>query len=391
MRLMYIRYAGDFLSDYKRIFIENGKENYYGQRYSIDTVLNQADDGIDVLDLSIHVDNTYDEKIKSHLQVIGLNGSITEVKEVIDNFKPDKVILRTPDAVLLNYLRGKKIPTFPVFADSFNKIPLYRIRSFLKNLKLAKELNHKSIDWVANHQINASKSLTVFGISSSKILPYDWLHDDIPENWIKPKNINLNGQTIRLFYAGQISVLKGIYDLIDAVFIVKSRGRSIKLKIAGNFSEKIINVIEKKNLTQEIKLLGKISHDEVIENMHKSHMVVVPSHHDYPEGLPMTIMEGLMTNTPVIASDHPMFIGRCDKYGAVIFFEQKNSLELAEKIIYLMSNDEAYWQMQHNTISEWHNLILDLKFADMINAWIEKPDNEFLRKNCLENKLKSLN
>ncbi len=386
MRLMYIRYAGDFLADYKRIFLNNGKENYYGQKYSIETVLEQENKGIDILDLSIKVDIAYDEVIRKRLRVVGLNGNIDDVHKIIDDFSPDKVILRTPNVKLLKYLRLKKIPTFPLFADSFSQKPLYRVRSRINNFNLAKELNHKSIDWVANHQLNASKSLMEIGVTSTKILPYDWLHSDLPENWLKSKKVKLYEQKIKLFYAGQLTVLKGVYDLIDSVSIIKSKNRSVNLKIAGNINEKIKAEILNKNLTNEIELLGKISHDQVLENMHHSHLVIVPSHYDYPEGLPMTIMEGLMTNTPVIASAHPMFVGRCDRYGAVAFFQQKNSVKLAEKILAIMSDDETYWDMQKNTANEWHNLVINLKFAEMINAWIEIPNSEFLQKNSLHNK-----
>lgn len=384
---MYIRYAGDFLKDYKRIFEQHGKENYYGQKYSIETVLEQLDSGIEVLDLSLHVEKAYDEVIREKLRVVGLCGSPESVKKIIDRFMPDKVILRTPDVSLLQYLRHKKITTFPVFADSFNKKPWYRVRSTMNQYKLAKELNHKSIDWVANHQINASKSLMKFGISAAKILPYDWLHADVPENWTKQKMLDVAQQPIKLFYAGQISILKGIYDLVDAVSIIKAKGRTVSLKIAGKTNEHIEHVIEQKDLINEVALMGSVDHDVVLENMHQANAVIVPSHHNYPEGLPMTIMEGLMTNTPVIASDHPMFVGRCDKHGGVVFFEQKNGEQLAEKILNLMRNDDAYWAVQQNTAKEWHHLVLDLKFAEMLNAWITNPDNALLRKNSLDKKI----
>ena len=35
-------------------------------------------------------------------------------------------------------------------------------------------------------------------------------------------------------------------------------------------------------------------------------IVIVPSRHDYPEGLPMTIYEALAMRTPLVVSDHPM-------------------------------------------------------------------------------------
>lgn len=383
MRLMSISYAGDFLNDFKRIFEQQGKENYYGQKYSIETFLDLANSGYELLDLSLHVSKGYNEMINPRFQVIGLNGNLQSVQNIIKSFGPDKVILRTPDLSLLMFLRHRKIPTFPIFADSFGEKPWYRIRSKLKQIGLSRELKHESIKWIGNHQINASKSLMSLGISPAKILPYDWLHSDIPENWLKEKSLGVAGKTIRLFYAGQISRIKGLYDLIDAVRMIKKQNRKIILVIAGRKTEELINYIKQKNLNESIELLGVIDHDTVLEQMHCAHAVVVPSHHAYPEGLPMTIMEGLMTNTPVIASDHPMFVGRCDKYGAVTFFKQQNPNDIAEKILFLMQDDEHYYDVQQNTSKEWHHLCLDLKFADMINHWVNDSKTNLFEKNTL--------
>ena len=32
MKVLYIQYAGDFSEAYTRLFVEHGKENYYGQK-----------------------------------------------------------------------------------------------------------------------------------------------------------------------------------------------------------------------------------------------------------------------------------------------------------------------------------------------------------------------
>jgi len=384
---MYIRYAGDFLNDYKRIFEQQGKENYYGQKYSIEMVLQQAESGLDILDLSLNVDVAYDEIIKHSIRVIGLNNDAQSVPKIIDTFSPDKVILRIPDVTLLKHLRYRKISTFPIFADSFGRKPWYRLRSTLNRLKLSRELMHHSIEWVGNHQINASKSLMAIGVPANKILPYDWLHDDLPENWRKASKTSVGKQVIQLFYAGQLSRIKGLYDLIDAVFFIKKQNRKIKLVVAGKITDELSTYIQQKNLQGEIELLGLVDHENVLQQMHNAHAVIVPSHHSYPEGLPMTIMEGLLTNTPVIASDHPMFIGRCDKHGAVLFFEQQNSTDLAEKILYLMRDDHRYNAIQKNTVKEWHNLCLDLKFADMVNHWISNSTSDLFKKSSLDNYL----
>ena len=109
--------------------------------------------------------------------------------------------------------------------------------------------------------------------------------------------------------------------------------------------------------------------------MNSADVVVVPSHHSYPEGLPFAIIESLMVQTPVIASDHPMFLGRIGNRGAVQFFKEKNARDLARKILLLCSDDKKYKDACINTALEWKDLIIDLKFADLINSWIQAPDS----------------
>ncbi len=52
---------------------------------------------------------------------------------------------------------------------------------------------------------------------------------------------------------------------------------------------------------------GLQPNSRVIEAMRSSDLVVVPSHHLYPEGLPCVFYEAIATGTPVICSNHPMF------------------------------------------------------------------------------------
>ncbi len=151
-------------------------------------------------------------------------------------------------------------------------------------------------------------------------------------------------------------------------------GRDFILKIAGKGEgEKLINFAAELGIRSKIEMLGLIDHEEVVSNMNKSDVVVVPSRHSCPEGLPMTIMESLMVHTPVVASDHPMFIGRVGLRGSVVFFREKDSVDLSEKIVSICSNLDAYKKMSENAKLEWQDLNLKLKWAEMINQWISNP------------------
>lgn len=380
MKILYIQHAGDFAEAYKRLVKNNEKENYYGQRYSVDAVVQQARKNHDVMVLILKAEE-YKIKLEENLIAVGLDKNESNyglIEDQILGFSPDAVILRTPDYKILRFLRIKGIKTFPIFADSFENTPLWKLRSQFKKKMLARELKSKSIQWVSNHQINAAKSLKNLGVNSSKILPYDWEHLDNPSNWQKSIPNNLLEKTIVIFYAGSISYSKGVFDLISAMGEMHKTGRDFKVRIAGKGdTDKLLRESRELGLEEKLEILGLIDHDEVLSNMNKADLVVVPSHHSYPEGLPMTIMESLMVHTPVVASDHPMFVGRVGLQGSVMFFEEKNPKDLSDKIISICSNIGLYKQMSSNAKLEWKGLTLELKWADMINQWISEPGIDF--------------
>jgi len=379
MKIMYIQYAGDFAEAYDRLIINGGKENYYGQKYSVEAVVQQARRGITVMVLILKSPR-HRLELEKNLITVGLDikhNDFAPIKKEIYAFSPDAAILRMPDVEILRYLRKKNIRTLPVFADSFEHTS--SVRGRLNNFLLSRELRSKSIDWIANHQVNASISIMKLGISPKKILPYDWEHQDTPENWQKHIPENISTKEISLFFAGMLVKEKGIYDLIESSLHLKQNGRKVNIKIAGKGETDNINAyVSKLGITENIELLGLIDHDEVLKNMNQADFVVVPSHHSYAEGLPMTIMESLMVHTPVIASDHPMFVGRVGKRGAVLFFREKNAKDLCDTILSACASQQQYAKMCENAPHEWHDLTLPLKWADMINTWINNPNFDFI-------------
>lgn len=374
MKVLYIQYAGDFSEAYTRLFVEHGKENYYGQKYSVGAVVDQAQNGMDVLVVVLNSDG-YSCKLTENLRSIGLtraDDKYRRMHEIIEEFEPDRVILRLPDIKILRLLRKKNIPTFPVFADSFEKMGRFRGR--INKFFLSRELANRRIRWIANHQINASRSVEKLGVEKKKILPYDWLHSSSPEEWSKIAATDIATKTIDIFYAGAISKAKGIYDLIQAIPCIQRSGRKATLQIAGGGNEELTDFISSMDLEANVTILGKISHDNVLQNMNDADLVAVPSRHDYPEGLPMTIMESLMVGTPVAASDHPMFVGRVGIRGAVEFYMENNPDDIARTILKMCSDYSDYKRRCENAALEWHDLCLDLKWADMINAWLVDPE-----------------
>jgi glycosyltransferase involved in cell wall biosynthesis len=373
MKILYIQYAGDFSVDYQRVIVEGKNEQYYGQKYCLDYYEEQSKNH----EIFILVLFANKNKIKlNKIQYIGMGFSNSKIKheslfDLIEVISPEKVILRYPDFKLLKYFRKNKIETLPILADSFEKSKkgLRRIKQLIERFHFKKEFSNPHIRFIANHQINACSSIEKLGVSKDKIIPYDWEHKYNPADW--DKNIFLdsqNIQNIKLFFVGTLIKTKGIYDILGAIKILKSQNKNVTLVVAGEDKNNIISgYCRQLNITTSVKLLGKISNLEVMQHMLNSHAVVVASHSDYPEGLPMTIMESLVTHTPVILSTHPMFLGRIGSNNSVIYFKEKSATELAKKIETLQLN---YLNRVENTVKEWEKLILKTKWDNIITDFV---------------------
>lgn len=380
MKVMYIQYAGNFSEAFERLIIKNERENYYGQLYSVSRVVEQARKHIDIVVLTMKTE-AHRAQLEDNLVSIGLGEGDIDYKKInqeIAVFSPDLVILRTPDHKILKILRTLKIKVFPVLADSFELIPFWKVKSQINKYLLSKELNDGSIQWIANHQLNASRSIENLGVKPQKILPYDWEHPDNPSNWTKQISEDFDSKKISVFFAGTIRAPKGIFDLIDSIKYIKQQGRDIIVRIAGKGEvDKIKSLADTQGVLANIEMLGLVDHDTVLKHMNAADLVIVPSHHAYPEGLPMTIMESLMVRTPVVASDHPMFVGRVGERGSVRFFREKNAQDLAKVIVSACNDADTYKNMSANAQFEWEDLNLELKWADMVDNWILDQNYDF--------------
>jgi len=167
---------------------------------------------------------------------------------------------------------------------------------------------------------------------SAKIL-YLNSHLGIPESklMIKPNFVRVNelAQIERssiFLFIGRLSSEKGINVLLDA-FI----GSKFKLNIAGSgpmqsHIEKLI--IQNRN----IKYLGNLKKDEVLNAMRSATALVFPS--IWYEGMPMTIIESFAVGTPVIGSNIGAMKSMITNGVNGLLFDTGSSNSLARKLEY---------------------------------------------------------
>lgn len=106
----------------------------------------------------------------------------------------------------------------------------------------------------------------------------------------------------RLVTCGRLHYGKGHQDLIDAIRILKDKGRSVHLTILGEGParpdlEKKITHLE---LEDEVRLAGAVSEEQVRDHLEAAHLFALGSH---DEAIGVATMEAMAMKLPVVVTD----------------------------------------------------------------------------------------
>jgi glycosyltransferase involved in cell wall biosynthesis len=189
---------------------------------------------------------------------------------------------------------------------------------------------------------------------------------------------------LNLLYVGQIIDAKGVGDAIEAVARLKAQGRAARLDIIGSGNTGTFKAqADALGLSQNVCFQGLRSHAEVLEAMRSADIVVVPSRHSYPEGLPMTLYEAMCMRTPLAVSDHPMFRLRIrDGQNAVVFSESDPS-SMADALHRLGSDKALYETISRNHANAASEYLCPLKWHDLIRSFLNPESGSDLQQHSL--------
>ena len=340
-RLLIIQFGN--YAEARHRFEAGEEETYHGQRYTVDQVAQIAREGYKVRVISLKEDAP-PELLPGGVEAIGMKlyrahyrrPRIRRLIRMAAHWRPTHLILQTPLTPVLNWATRNRIATLPLLADSFCARGWGRR---LEYRRLAGALNHPAIRWVVNHGPNACADLVRIGVDGRKVLPFDWPPFDSPSKW-PAKKAPPNPRNVRLVFAGQIDTRKGVSDLLRMIAIARSRGDDYRASLAGFGHElpALKQLARRLGIDAAVDFVGYLTRAQVLELMHAGDIVVVPSRHDYPEGMPQTIYQGLVSRSPVMISDHPMFAGR--------IVHGRNG------VVFRAGDPEAFYQAVHDLVND---------------------------------------
>jgi len=208
---------------------------------------------------------------------------------IVGKIKRKKVVLRL-EAEKAVYLSTEAEIEKKTFVFSFFKIFIVKIIYFL-TLPL--------YDYVIALSEGILKEAEHYG--AKKIVKIPILIDLNPFLQIPRDKTRQGFKTI--LYVGQIKEIKGIFEVIEAIDMLKGEDFEFNLLIVGGVTnpkdEMFLKKIKKTINTSYVQLLGFIDHKEISTAYEKADIFVLPS---YSEALGMAIMEAMASGLPVIAT-----------------------------------------------------------------------------------------
>lgn len=184
----------------------------------------------------------------------------------------------------------------------------FRMMDVLKEI-IRKKMNH----WYLSDKdvvgaIKDAKAVIVADPATYSILPkireYDRLLEaayDCNRNAIKDLVEIKNHKTIRLLYAGVMQPRKGLKIIIDA--LGESNFRDFELVFIGDGQDRccLEKLIAQYGIKDRVKLLGKLTYDEVNSYYDWADLFLFPSLRDTSGNV---VLESMSHGTPVIALNH---------------------------------------------------------------------------------------
>ncbi|HEY9631342.1 MAG TPA: glycosyltransferase [Coleofasciculaceae cyanobacterium] len=376
MRVLFVQYSGDYRQAVQH-FSVGQQETYYAQKYSVDSVAKLSEYAEEVAVLCCLSAEKYDETLPNGVRAIGAGFSeridFTKVIQFIEQFRPTHLIIRIPNKELFDWAIQKKVKTIALFAES---ILTKGWRNKIKNYRLVKLLNHPQIEWVGSYGITSSLVLQNLGVDAKKIIPWDFLLETHPGSLV-PKPLR-EADVWNLLYVGSMLPAKGVGDILEAVVKLKARNIHARLQMVGKDADGLfLRQAEQLGIANQVEFLGVIANHQVEPLMREADLVIVPSHHSYPEGFPLVIHHALRSRTPIVASDHPMFRNSLSHGSSAMVFPAGNSTALANCVEKVVSDAELYYSLSVRSYETWQKLRLPVKWADVLDRWLDDaPENK---------------
>jgi glycosyltransferase involved in cell wall biosynthesis len=202
--------------------------------------------------------------------------------------------LKVPNKYFL--LVGSLVESKPAFGFKFH--PLYNfVLFYIRRKELA--LIGKGSKMLANSPQLVCELQKHLGINA-RFIPTS----SITQAMVRPLRLKQPGNPLRLLFCGRIVRDKGIFELLEAVYVLNQREQRVRLTLIGELAEDMQREIASlsfwKEIRSQIEFTGFIPFSIDLLDRYDCHdLYILPSYH---EGFPHSIWEAAATSTPIITT-----------------------------------------------------------------------------------------
>ena len=287
----------------------------------------------------------------------------------IRRFQPTHLLIRTCGQLaieLLEYGAAQNIQCQVIFANVFDP----QRRHDASTRRMMGLLNQPFVQRVANHLQPAVDSMMECGLSPDKAVAYDV---DLPERTVTPEPKSLRrGEQCSLVFAGNLLFSKGCEDVLLATIELRRRGIPACLSIYGDGHHlRRLRQIAATLPAGMITFHGRQPNDLIVKAMRDSAFVCVTSHREFPEGMPLTLKEALGTCSPVIASNHPVFLRAFQDGEGLRFVEEKQPLRIADAVEQLWNDPAEYRRLSESTTRALARISCQTRLSSLMKQWAQ--------------------
>lgn len=286
----------------------------------------------------------------------------------VARFRPTHVLLRTGDQLglrIAQWCAWRRLPTFVVLANTVAHESPYTRRA---NRRLMQVLNRPSFWRVANYKRVASQSLVEFGLAPEKALEYEFGGARLPKD--HPAKSRAGQSVCHVVFAARMVETKGPQDVVAAVRHLHEQGVPVRATLLGDgpFLERV-RADARELPAGVVETPGWCDNETMFRLLLSCSFACVPTRHQFNEGMPMALTEALASRSPVVVSDHPVFVQSFEEGEGVRFFRAGHPEHLASVILEVWQDAAAYDRLSQGTLAAFDRIHCATTFGDIIGAW----------------------
>lgn len=154
------------------------------------------------------------------------------------------------------------------------------------------------------------------------------------KNYVDLPQINkIKNERFIFLYMGRIIKEKGIFDILNAVKIVRNLDFEVRICGSGENKSDFLDAIKENKLEDKVKFIGNVSGSAKQKELQDCDVFLYPSY--YPEGLPYSVLEALSYNCAVVYTDSGALkeLLENDVTGIKVEMQNPDSLATAMKLV----------------------------------------------------------